>query len=276
MRRTILLLVMLAGFTTSARAVGISGLNAARDGLAREFTGVVVRCRADILAATPTWSWDVMTTGTPKGPTYPNHTQPVAFEARSLAQIREFDVRNGGIRVLITTPGFDLKRMGRVGWDALDWSSAGRADRHREVRETRAKNVQCVFLVSDDASTIRQSLLVLFTLAGEEAPDDGVAACLTRHADAPRSVAEALCGMNGADAIAFRGRERRRDVAETRPLGPVAYSCGGYYHDRLDCGEICTSPMTLPLGQARASGRPYCWACRARQTALRSADPLGR
>lgn len=192
--------------------IGTPGLNEARDQLASELKGAVVRCKTDILRATPSWSWDVMTTGTPAGVVYPNHTQPVAFEALSLVQLREFDVRNGGIRVVVTTPGFDLKRMGRLGWNLLDYNWMREADRHREVQATRIDNVQCAFLMAETAEGMRQALGALFFLDDEAPTQEDVDACLRRHADRPPSVARALCTLNGAEAVAFARTSSRPDV----------------------------------------------------------------
>jgi hypothetical protein len=259
-----LLLAFGLGLAVSAHAVGVPGLNESRDQLALEFKGAVVRCKVDILRATPAWSWDVMTTGTPKGVVYPNHTQPVAFETRSLVQLREFDVRNGGIRVVVTTPGFDLKRMGRVGWDALDWTGAGRADRHREIRETRSENVQCVFIIGDD---VRAALQSLFAFADEAPGDDDVRACLARHAEAPRAVAESLCGMTDASAIAFGGlpRQPRMPGAPMR----VAYVCGDVYHAEASCPDCCENPRTIAWHEARGSNREFCRRCRDAEMAAK-------
>ena len=199
---------------TQAGAVGIDGLNEARDVLMREFKGAQVRCRVDILAATPYWSWDVMTTGTPHGVAYLNHTQPVVFEALSLVQMREFDVRNGGIRVVVTTPGFDLKRLGRVGWDLLTLS---RQDaRSAEVRATRMENVQCVFLQCDRVDDMRAALASLFYLGDEQPPMEEIQACLDRNWYRPPLVARALCGFHDPPPAAWQAAN---DVRPPSPVG---------------------------------------------------------
>lgn len=155
-----------------------------------------------------------MTTGTPRGVTYLNHTQPVVFEALSLVQMREFDVRNGGIRVVVTTPGFDLKRLGRVGWDLLLLDR--QTTRSAEVRATRMENVQCVFLQCERVDDMRAALASLFYLGDEQPPVEEIEACLDRNWYRPPLVARALCGFHDPPPPAWHAAN---DVSPPGPVG---------------------------------------------------------
>lgn len=178
---------LLIGFVVFAAPAYAGRLGAIKKSLAREFKGKELRLRTDVLQHR---SWKTMTTATPEGMKYPNHSEDVTYKAGAVVEIH-----NVGVYGKVKRISFIIKRPGYKPHYFLT-TLVGDYQDGKDKDAEMARMFQMIALEGSTEEMVRKSLARAFYLDGAEPDQVDAARCLKRNENVSIALAAARCGIS--------------------------------------------------------------------------------